>query len=245
MIQGDSMQQYFIEQNATLDGIVVFDKEQSHHIQRVLRMKENDIVKVVDCDGSAFLAEIYYDGNVYGKCIKALESRKEKPEITLVQGMIKKDKWDFLIQKVCEVGVNHIIPMISSRTIVKVSKEDKNKIERYNKIALEACEQCKRETLVDVSTPIAFKDIIKYKKELNIIAYEDADFKASSLKNVLRENKDVESILYVIGSEGGFSKEEVAYLCENGFTCVSLGERILRAETAAISIVNATRYEFD
>lgn len=239
------MQQYFIENEAYLNENVTFTKEQSHHIQRVLRMKENEIIKIVDCNKSAFLALLHFDQGVYATCIKKLETKTETPDITLVQGMIKKDKWDFLIQKTCEVGVNHIIPMISSRTIVKVSKDDTSKIERYNKIAMEACEQCKRESLVDVTSPIAFKEIIKYKKELNIVAYEDADFKASPLKKVLQEHKDVTSILYVIGSEGGFSKEEIAHLCENGFYCVSLGERILRAETAAISIVNATRYEFD
>lgn len=239
------MQQYFIDEKAQLNKTIIFSKEQSHHISRVLRMHDDDIVKVVDCEQNAFLVKIKINKEVQGLCFEQLESRIEIPEITLVQGMIKKDKWDFLIQKCCEVGVNHIIPMISSRTIVKVSKEDKAKIERYNKISLEACEQCKRETLVDVSNPISFKDIVKHKKELNVIAYEDADFKAAPLKKILQENKDVKSILYVIGSEGGFSKEEVAFLCNEGFYCVSLGERILRAETAAISIVNVTRYEFD
>ena len=239
------MQQYFIEEKAQLNKIVHFSKEQSHHISRVLRMKDDDIVKIVDPNGEAFLVKLEVNNEVVGLCFDQLESKIETPEITLVQGMIKKDKWDFLIQKCCEVGVNHIVPMISSRTIVKVGKEDKNKIDRYNKIALEACEQCKRETLVDVNEPIAFKNIINLKKELNIIAYEDANFKAAPLKKVLQEHKDVKSILYVIGSEGGFSKEEVDFLCKEGFYCVSLGERILRAETAAISIVNATRYEFD
>ena len=239
------MQQYYIEEKANLNETITFNKEQSHHIARVLRMKDDDVVKVVDPYQNAFLVKLKVAKEVEGICFEKLETRVETPFITLVQGMIKKDKWDFLIKKTCEVGVNEIIPMISSRCIVKITKEDKNKMDRYNKIALEACEQCKRESLVHVKDPISFKEIIKNKKELNIIAYEDADFKAAPLKSLLQANKDVKSILYVIGPEGGFSKEEVDTLVKEGFYCVSLGERILRAETAAISVVNATRYEFD
>lgn len=240
------MQQYFITQKAMLESEVEFSTEQKHHIKKVMRMKEGMIIKVVDSSKDAFLARIVYrESDVTAFCFEALSTTQEVPDITLVQGMIKKDKWDFLIQKTCELGVNHIIPMISSRTIVKVSEKDNGKIERYNKIALEACEQCKRESLADVLIPIKFKDILKYKKTLNVVAYEDADFKALPLKKLLSEHKNVDSILYVIGSEGGFSQAEIDFLVANGFFCVSLGKRILRAETAALSIVDVTRYEFD
>lgn len=240
------MQQYFITEKVNLNEMITFSKEQSNHIQKVMRMNQGDIVKIVDGDGNPFLAEItYLDKKLYAKLIKKLDSVSDRIEITLIQGMIKKEKWEILIQKCCELGVTKIVPMISSRTIVKVDANDTKKIERYNKIALEACEQCKRDTIVNVSTPIRFKEISHYKSDLNIIAYEDADFKSKKLKDVLEAHKDVKSITYVIGSEGGFSQDEVTKLQEAGFICVSLGKRILRAETAAMSVVNVTHYHLD
>lgn len=240
------MQQYFINQIGKLNSYIIFSKEQTHHIQKVMRMKEKETIKVVDVNGTPFLAYVsYVEQSVQGYCYQCLTKKEESPEITLIQGMIKKDKWDFLLQKTCELGVNLIIPMIASRTIVKISSKDISKLERYNKIAMEACEQCKRDNLTKVHDPISFNDIKKYKKELNIIAYEDADFHSQALKEVLKANANVKSILYVIGSEGGFSQDEVNLLKQEGFICVSLGERILRAETAAISVVDITRYEFD
>lgn len=240
------MQQYFIDEIVENQKQIHFNEEQSFHMQKVLRMKENSEVKVVDKDGNPFMCAIQMNGKkVVGNILNALDKVEEKVTITLIQGMIKKEKWDFLIQKTCELGVRKIIPMISSRTIVKVDSKDVKKIERYNKIALEACEQCKRDTLARVENPITFKDIIHYKSELNMIAYEDADFTASQMKYTLAKYPDVKSITIVIGSEGGFSQEEVEYLVSNDFICVSLGKRILRAETAAIASISSIQYEYE
>lgn len=240
------MQQYFMDTKVQLQQSFLFSKEQGHHIKNVLRMKEKEVVKVVDSMGNPFYAQIMYEGKeVQGYCVEALERKENKVKITLIQGMIKKDKWDFLLQKVCELGVDQIIPMISSRTIVKVEKDDHKKLERYNKIALEACEQCKRDSIVQVEAPIAFKECVAHKKQLSIVAYEEADFASAKLKDLLQQHQDINEIVYVIGSEGGFSKEEIAYLEEHGFIRASLGERILRAETAAISVVNTTMYEYE
>lgn len=240
------MQQYFIHTNIQLHDIISFNDEQAHHISRVLRMKEHSVVKVVDIQKKAFLVYlIYEDKLVKGNVFEELQDNSSTISITLIQGMIKKDKWDFLIQKCSELGVTNIIPMISSRTIVKVDKGDTKKIERYNKIALEACEQCKRNDLVQVLPPIKFKDSIDYKSELNIVAYEDAEVQALHIKNILELNPNISSITFVVGSEGGFSKEEINYLCNNDFHCVSLGNRILRAETAAMMVVNISNYHYE
>ncbi len=240
------MQQYFIDKPLRLNDTICFDKEQSHHILRVLRMKENSVVKIVDSNQEGFLSHIIYDNSeVRANLVESLETHGSNVSITLIQGMIKKDKWDFLIQKCCELGVTRIIPMSSSRTIVKVDKEDTKKIERYNKIALEACEQCKRNDLVVVEAPIKFKEIIHYKSELNMIAYEDAQVESLHIKKTLEANPSVSSITFIVGSEGGFAANEVDYLIENDFTCVSLGHRILRAETAAMMVVNVANYHYE
>ncbi len=239
------MQQYFLHNQSNGDTYR-FDAEQTHHIKKVLRMKEGSIVKIVDASYNPFLASIYEENGVlFAKVVEALQKEDKPLEVQLVQGLIKKDKWDFMIQKCCELGVDTIIPMQSSRSIVKVEKDDHKKLQRYNKIALESCEQSKRDTLAQVLPTIAFKEIKNYKKQLNIIAYEDHHVSSKPLKEVLLAHPHIQSICIVIGSEGGFATHEVEQLIQEGFICVSLGKRILRAETAAMSVVNICNYHYE
>lgn len=119
------------------------------------------------------------------------------------------------------------------------------KLLRWNKILLEACEQCKRSTLVDLKEPCLLKDAARYKSELNIIAYEDADATSEKLHRLLAKYPKISSVTIAIGSEGGFSKEEVSMLMEMGYHRVSLGARILRAETAALAAIHGTSFYYD
>lgn len=240
------MQQYFIDENITSDGWVSFSKEQQHHIKHVLRMKDEEVIKVVTPKGEAFLVALSVGDAVSAKVVSALPPQERVVAITLIQGMIKGDRWDFLIQKACELGVSKIVPMMSSRTIVRIedNKVDK-KLLRYNKIALEACEQSKQDHLVRVCKPIAFKDMDAYTSTLNLIAYEDADIKGDKLKTILSKYSMVDSISIVIGSEGGFSPEEVREAVAKGFQVVSLGSRILRAETAAMASIQSMMFYYE
>lgn len=242
------MQQYFISKKVELHEHVVFDHEQSHHILNVMRMKQNDIIRVVDESHAIYLARIEIMKKQAGACLyECLEDHTQTAvEITLIQGMIKGEKWDFLLQKASELGASTIVPLTTKRSVVK-TKEDKldKKLERWNKICKEACEQCKRSTITEVKTPITLTSIETYKSSLNIVAYEDADFKIERLCDLLAANPSVTSITFVIGCEGGFDSEEITYLMSLGFQRVSLGARILRAETAAISIIDNTGFYYD
>lgn len=240
------MQQYFLETKVSQDGMVYFTTEQNHHIQHVLRMKEDTIVKVVDVDGRAFLVALAKrEGQMVGLVKEALPSNVEPIHITLIQGMIKGDRWDFLIQKACEVGVTTIVPMVSSRSVVKINDKIDKKLVRFNKIALEACEQAKRDHLVEVKKPIMLSDIGEYLSDLNLIAYEEADVSSDKLKDLLEQSSNVRSITIVIGSEGGFSSDEIKEANQKGFVCASLGTRILRAETAAFAAIQSIRFFYE
>lgn len=242
------MQQYFINEIAKMNDTIKFDGEQAHHILNVLRMKNNDIVRIVDANHHMFYGSLQIEQKDVYACIheEIEDTTKTNVEIVLLQGLIKGEKWDYVIQKACELGVSKIVPFVSSRSVVKIQDEKMDKkLVRWNKIALEACEQCKRSTLVEVTQPIAFKDILTYQSDLNLIAYEEADAKSEKLYDALAQNKTISSISCVIGSEGGFSKEEVDYLNKQGFMRISLGTRILRAETAAISIVNSIGFYYE
>lgn len=240
------MQQYFIENKLEVNAEVVFNPEQSHHIKNVLRMKSDTTIRLVDSLSNAYYASIFYrDSCVLAKVKeRILKSSESKIQITLYMGLIKGEKWDYLIQKACECGVHTIVPLLTSRCVVKVKTEKNDrKRERWNKIAMEACEQCKRTHMVEVLDPVELKDLKKV-DGLGLIAYEDADFHSANLAACLKGN-NATHIAIVIGPEGGFSPQEVARITDLGYQCVSLGERILRAETAALFTLNAIVYHFD
>lgn len=238
------MQQYFVE--GIIESKVHFSEQQQHHIARVIRLHTGEIVKVVDQSKQAFLVCVHIEKNeVYGIVDTRLDKDEDLIEITLIQAMIKKDKWDFLIQKTCEVGVHSILPMISSRSVVRMSDKQDAKNVRYNKIALEACEQSKRNHRVEVFDTISFRDIKEHTSELNLIAYEAADYTSESLKSILHKHPNVKTITIVVGCEGGFSQDEVQYAIEHGFIQVSLGKRILRAETAAMAMVQSILFYYE
>lgn len=242
------MQQYFVNTLAQPGETIAMTSEQAHHIRRVMRMQQGDVIRVADNSGQIMLAEVEFqkDG-VQAHILKKLcDHSKTSVELVLAQGMIKGEKWDYLLQKSAELGAAEIIPFVSSRCVVKI-KDDKTekKTARWNKILCEACEQCKRSTLVQLKEPCAFSDLKEIPADLRLIAYEDADQCSERLCDVLRAHPSIRRVLMVVGSEGGFSAEEVAELVSCGFHRVSLGGRILRAETAALSLLNSIEFYYD
>lgn len=236
------MQQYFVQGSFNINDTIVFNEEQSHHMLHVLRMREQELIRVVDERGQVFLAQVKRNDDTLAQAIIKEELPPSAPvvHITLALALIKGERWDYAIQKACELGVSQIQPIVCERCVVKV-KEDglEKKLRRWNKIALEACEQCKRSDLVEVNPPLLLRELAKENAQLKLVAYENADHKADALRHIVSEHPDVEEILVVIGPEGGFTQAEFNFLVEQGFCCMSLGPRILRAETAALAAVNS------
>lgn len=231
------MQQVFIDYPVSCGQVISFDEKVTHHLQHVLRMKENEIIRVVN--GEAFLASIVYDNGVLKAVIKEKHDHdSEIPcEVILAISLIKKDKWELLLQKCTELGVSRIIPFKSSRTIIDDAKFNDKK-SRYEKILSEASQQCKRNVVPVLEDVVSLKQLNGL-ADINCVAYESMTYPSSSLKDII---KPCSSILIVIGPEGGFSESEIDLLVNKGFQCVTLGKRILRAETAcmyAISVIGA------
>lgn len=239
------MQQYFIDEK--ISNQIHFNDEQSHHIKNVMRMKEGTIVKVVDDEENAALVTIHYENkNVYGLLDQTIEKDESKLQIKLGMALIKKDKWEFCIQKSCECGVYEILPFESSRCVVKISDEKNNKkLERWQKIASEACEQSKQNHLCEIKQVSMFDEILDIEADLKLIAYENADKIAHNLAAVCFNHPNIQSIFVLIGPEGGFSESEVHKAIDKGFICISLGKSILRAETAAVSSINMLKYHYE
>lgn len=230
------MQEYFAKDRKNNEFIL--SKQDEFHIEKVLRMKQGTHIVVTYME-EKYDCVVSFSGGVKVNIVSKLDTNNElKVSITLIYGIPKKDKFELVIQKSCELGVNKIVPFIAKRSIpVLDEKNTSKKMERWNLIAKEACEQSKRNVEVEVVEPISLKEISNYKSDVNLLAYEDLNCNGSNhLYNILSGNP--KSVTIVVGPEGGFDKSEVDFFNNNGFESISLGKRILRSETAPLYLLS-------
>lgn len=232
------MKQVFVNQQCQIDTHVLLDDKQAHHIFDVLRTTEKETIRVVSQDSQVFLAHASKRPYLY--LFNQLTTEQNMQHITLCAALIKADKFEWMLQKAAELGVTRIVPFVSRNTIIQLDeKKQKKKLERWSNILLEACKQCNRNDLVEL-TPIEHIDTLyQYQGACNLVAYEKED--QHHLNEYLQNQP--ESITICIGPEGGFEDFEIAQLKEHHFVPCSLGNRILRAETAACYILSAIEYQ--
>lgn len=216
------------------------------HIGRVLRMQPGDKLQIVSDDGVSALAELtaISETTVTVRCLEVLaESHEPAVKITLAQGLAKGEKMDFIIQKAVELGAYSIVPVAMEHSVVRLdgAKADK-KVERWQKIAEAAAKQSKRDIIPQVQAVQSVSQMLANNNcKTKIIAYECED--RMSLKTALREAGQLDDLLLIIGPEGGISEGELSKAREAGAVPVSLGRRILRAETAGLVAMSAIFYE--
>lgn len=237
------MHRFFAEKKD--EGLLYLAKEDIKHFKDVLRIKDDEEVEVY-IDGSGYIAVL----NSYTKdelSLKILSEINEKYEsdlkITLFQSLVKSDKMDFIIQKAIEMGAYGIVPIETKRSIVKKKDIKDKKRDRYRNIAKAAAMQSKREFIPNVSDAMRLDEAKEILDgfDLVLIAYEDEI--ENSIKNYDIKNK--KNIAIVVGPEGGFDISEIDELKKLGCKSISLGKRILRAETAPIALLTMLYYEFN
>lgn len=222
------MQHYFVSR---INDKFVLNDEQTHQIKVVMRNRIGDELVFIN-EGYFYHVKISSLNPIEVEVISFEKADTElNVDITLLYCLAKKDKIDFAIQKATELGAKRVILVNSSRSILKIHKDEvEKKLLRYNKIAQEAAEQCRRGYALKVENVIDFKDIKNYLSDLNLIAYEN-ERSLTLNKEMLKDKK---SISILIGCEGGFSFDEVQYANEISFQSLCLGKRILRSETAVV-----------
>ena len=218
----------------------IVEGNEFHHMTDVLRHKVG--YKTILCDNSGydFYATIERIEKNYAVCRideKVKNPTETEKDISLYICAIKSEKMDLAIQKAVELGVKRIIPVISQLT-----NEKNVRIERLERIIMEASKQCGRASLCKISNPKSFDNVLidMTKSQSAIMAYENED------KTMLRDLdlKDKQSIALLVGSEGGFSNREAEILRKKAGGSVTLGSRILRADTASVAVVSALMYEW-
>ncbi|MBE6088073.1 MAG: 16S rRNA (uracil(1498)-N(3))-methyltransferase [Clostridium beijerinckii] len=246
------MHKFFTEPHNISETEVRILGDDVKHIYKVLRLSEGEEVVLNNCEGIEYLGEIetITKSEVIVKIIKRLDINNEsKIKVHLFQGLPKGQKMDLIVQKGTELGVSEFIPVTTARVDVKLKGEFK-KLDRLNRIALEACKQSKRSVIPQVKEVIDFNEAINELKKMDliIVPYENAeDFGIKTLVRKLeRDNVDLDNINNVgilIGPEGGFEESEIDTLKEQGAYIVTLGNRILRTETAGFTATALIQYE--
>ncbi|MGI6325287.1 MAG: RsmE family RNA methyltransferase [Bacilli bacterium] len=236
------MQRYFVSEKD--NNLFKIKDSDYHHIVNVMRLRIDDNIEVV-CDNKLYLAKIFkIEKNiVYASIIKELKSNSELLiDVTIAQALVKESKFNYILQKGTELGVKSFIPISMERSIIKLdSKKVLNKLDRWQKICKEASEQSKRIIIPAVESV----------KNINYLTKLDYDYKilcsineeAIPIKKVLQNIKNDSKIIIVIGPEGGLTNLEEETLIKAGYIRASLGNRILRTETASLFVMSIINYE--
>ena len=236
------MPRFFIRANQIEDGIVTLLGDDAHHISRSLRMAAGECITVCDMQKNEYECELtdFVPDRVLAKILETRKSDTEPPYYAHVfQALPKGDKLDSVIQKAVECGASEITTFESERCIVRAKGENESKkVERRQRIALEAAKQSGRGIVPAVNPTVSFAEMCRRAADADIALFcyegDGTEPLPSALKKaVAKLDKENPTIALIIGSEGGFSLAEAETICKMGILPVGLGKRILRTETAA------------
>ena len=244
------MYQFFVEPQNIMENRIVITGDDVNHIKNVLRMNIGDEIAVSNgIDGKEYRCGIESIGN---EVICKLRFIKEdglelSSHIYLFQGLPKSEKMEFVIQKAVELGIYEIIPVSTKRSVVKLDeKKEKNKINRWQEIAHAAAKQSKRRIIPKINQVMTMKQAVDFTSnfDLVIIPYELAEGMDKTRK-IIESVRPGQKIGIFIGPEGGFEEEEINLAVENDIIPITLGKRILRTETAGLTVLSWIMYQLE
>ncbi len=243
------MRRFFVERIHPDGGIIRVTGSEARHMTRVLRMGPGDRLVIMDDTGARYQAVITSVSQDEALLMpeRSLPVPMPSPlEITLCPSLLKSRPMDLLIQKASELGVTRIQPHISSRSVVHIEgKRAESRMRHWKEIAVNSAKQADRTVPARVEVPVSFKEVMaRWRDRLvpRILLWEAED--SADLKGFLRQSPPADALAVVVGPEGGFHPDEVRAARDAGFSPVSLGRRILRAETAALAVTAVVQYEW-
>jgi len=245
------MYQFFVRPEQICGNKITIEGSDVNHIKNVLRMKIGEEVSISNgVDGKEYRCEIeeMNGDNVLCQLRFIKEDGLElTSRVYLFQGLPKSDKMELIIQKAVELGVYEIVPVATKRAIVKLDeKKADSKIKRWQGIAEAAAKQSKRGVIPRVADVMSFKEALKYAEKMivKLIPYELAEGMEHT-KNIIEQIQDNQEIAVFIGPEGGFEESEILLAKENGVEPITLGKRILRTETAGMTVLSWIMYHLE
>ncbi|MDE6912783.1 MAG: 16S rRNA (uracil(1498)-N(3))-methyltransferase [Lachnospiraceae bacterium] len=251
------MYHFFVEQNQINDTSVIITGDDVNHIKNVIRLKIGDEISVSNgTDGKDYRCGIEQitESQVICKLRFIKEDGVELPaKVSLFQGLPKGDKMELIIQKMVELGVYEIIPVAMKRCVVKLDeKKAKSKITRWQGIAEAAAKQSKRAVIPQIKQVMTFRQALEYAKDMDVklVPYEmenilDGSSGMEGTRNIIDHLSGGQQIAIFIGPEGGFEENEINDAIALGMKPVTLGKRILRTETAGMTVMAWIMYRLE
>lgn len=245
------MYQFFVDASQIRDKIIVITGGDVNHIKNVLRLKIGEEIAVKNgVDGKEYrcgIEEFTQDSVVCTLRFIREEGVELPSKIYLFQGIPKADKMELIVQKAVELGVFEVIPVAVKRCVVKLDeKKAAAKVNRWQGIAEAAAKQCRRGIIPTVKPPMSMKEAVAYAREMDVklIPYELAD-DMERTKRAVEAIRPGESVAIFIGPEGGFEESEIAAAFAAGIEPITLGKRILRTETAGLTVLSWLMYHLE
>jgi len=218
--------------------VIELPREEAQHAVKVLRLRVGEAVELIDGESRVYAAELARADRegASARVRTELPGRESPVTLTLYMGLPKAEKLELIVQKLTELGAARIVPVVMARSVARPDGRDGDRRrERLERIALEASKQCGRGRVPDAAAPLGWKDALcqMAAHELVLIPWEEA--RGVRLCDVRADNPGARDIALLIGPEGGIAPEEARGAASQGARLVTLGPRILRAETAAIA----------
>lgn len=244
------MQHFFVDAAQVSEKTIWIEGSDVNHIKNVLRMRIGEEVTVSDGAGKEYLCEVsgFTEDRVELGILETKISDTELPSrIYLFQGLPKQEKMELIVQKCVELGIYAVVPVSMKRCVVKLdAKKGAKKVERWNGIAASAAKQSGRGIVPEVLEVMSYKEALEMAKELDVVLvpYECAEG-MSHTKELIQSVKPGQSVGIFIGPEGGFDPEEIELAKDMGGQIVTLGKRILRTETAGLTLLSVLMFHLE
>lgn len=227
-------------------GTFELSADDAHHVVVVLRHTVGDTLNVTDCTGATyecFITRMEGHSAYLTPARKLSDGPSANGKVILAAGLLKGDKFNWVVQKATELGVGRIVPVQMEHCVVKLDdKRRQARLERWQRLALEAAKQCGRDDVPEVAPVMSFTELVDaYADTRFIIPYEQ---ETAPLSEACHDVRTGDAVI-AIGPEGGYAEKEIAYATQHLAWCrtVSLGPRILRAETASLAALSIIMYE--
>jgi 16S rRNA (uracil1498-N3)-methyltransferase len=218
-----------------------------NHISRVLRLRTGDNLTLFDGRGGEHDASIdeFRKDSVLVTVNEHRPVEREAPvPITLAQGISRGERMDWVVQKATELGVARIVPLLTERCVVRLdAKQAESKVRHWRAIVISACEQCGRNRIPDVATPVKLHDFLRQDDAANASSTHRLLLSPTGERRVRDLDGTINAVSVLIGPEGGLTEVEHEYAQAAGFIGVRLGPRVLRTETAAIAALTAIQQQ--
>jgi 16S rRNA (uracil1498-N3)-methyltransferase len=242
-----SANRFFIPASSFAGGQVRLSREQSHQACHVLRLQAGDTITVLDGGGQEYdvtLTAVNPTETVGQITGRRRAAGEPIAQVTLFQSLLAREKFEWVLQKATEVGVTHVVPVLTERSLVRVRRMESGKLDRWRRIVAEAAEQSHRGRIPKLDQVCTFQETMARLRDSDRCLIAAPFREAPALRDTLRGLAGTQaSIALLIGPEGGFTPEEMTQACQRGAVPISLGPRVLRTETAAVVAAALVLYE--